>query len=219
MLFLGQQLALGLVAAVLGVVLAVLATPLILNAFGELLYAGVSPDNEPIRKAAVVAVIGAMIVIFTPLPAWRSGRVRTVEASSRRFQRGSSDLLKLAELAMRLRMPHVVVFGTKDVFARKARAWLAIAAMAVVAAVAMMTITVFGMLDRLVIDPTSVGAWPSELRMERLAGRGAARKTHCGDFRKGGAQDRIGAHPRRRRCGSGATLALADERETSAGGK
>jgi hypothetical protein len=70
--------------------------------------------------------------------------------------------------------------------------------MAVVAAVAMMTITAFGMLDRLVIDPTSVGAWPSELRMERLAGRGAARKTRCGDFRKRGAQDRIGAHPRKR---------------------
>ena len=168
LLFLGQQLVLGLVAAITGVILAVVVTPSILEVFAELLYSGVSPDFDPVRIVAVVLGIGILIVVFTLLPAWRAGRISTVAALSGRYQRSASKPSLLARYAIRLHMPHVVVFGLKDVFARKTRAWLTVAAAAVVASVVMMTLTLFGMFDRMVNDPTSLGAWPFELRVERL---------------------------------------------------
>jgi hypothetical protein len=150
------------------------ATPLIIRVFGELLYSGVSAQFDPASAGGVVAGVAAMIVVFTLVPSWSAGRTSTVQAISARHQSGALKPSRLAQAAIRLRLPHVAVFGMKDVFARKTRAWLTIAGVAVVAAIVMMTLTLFGVLDRLVNDPVSMGAWPSELRVERLAAFGTA---------------------------------------------
>ena len=117
---------------------------------------------------AIVAGIGVLIVIFTLGPSWSVGRISTVAAISGRYRRSASKPSRLAKLAIRLHLPHVAVFGLKDVFARKTRAWLTVAAVAVVGSVVIMTLTLFGMLDRFESDPASLGAWPFELRVERL---------------------------------------------------
>lgn len=168
LLFWGQHVVLGLVAALVGVGLAVLSTPLILDIFGELLYSGTSPVVELDKTVIVVVGIGVLVFVFTLLPSWRAGRTSTVEALSRRSQWGASKPSRLGRYAIRMNMPHVVTFGIKDVFSRRARAWLTVASVTVVAAVVMMTLMLFGMLDRLENDPAAMGAWPYELRVERL---------------------------------------------------
>ncbi len=174
LLFLGQQLALGLVAAVVGVVLAVVATPYILRTFGELLYSGVSSEVDPLAIATVIVGVGLVVVVFTLIPSWRAGRTSTVAALSNRYRQTAVRPSGLAGLAKWLHLPHIVAFGMKDVFIRKSRAWLSIAAVSVVAAIVMMTLTLFEMLDRLENDPTSMGAWPFDLSVERLDGFGTA---------------------------------------------
>ena len=168
LLFLGQQLGLGMAAAVTGVILAIVATPILLKDFSELIYAGVSANFDPVMMIAVVVGIGVLIVIFTSGPSWSVGRMSTVAALTGRYRRSASKPSRLAQLAIGLHLPQVAVFGLKDVFARKTRAWLTVAAVAVVGSVVVMTLTLFAIFDRFESDPTSLGAWPFELRLERL---------------------------------------------------
>jgi putative ABC transport system permease protein len=167
-LFLGQQLTLGMLAAVTGVVAAVLMTPLVLSVVGEILYSGVPVEFDLARMAAVVLTTIVVIVVFTLVPAWKAGRVSTLAALTSRGRGAASSPSRLARIAMRLHVPYVAVFGIKDIFARKTRAWLTVAAVAVVAAVSMMTLTLFTMFDRFMTEPETMGAWPFELRVERL---------------------------------------------------
>ncbi len=172
LLLLSEQLAVGLVATLVGIGVGVLLTPVLVAGTADLLATTSSPNV--VASNVVVTLFGVMglVVIFTLLPAWRAGRISAVDAiadgHTSRVQRPS----RIAGAARRLGMPTFVVYGVKDAFARPVRAWLGIAGVAVAAATVMLTLTYSATLNNAFENPVEVGYAPSEVKVIRLPGFG-----------------------------------------------
>ena len=130
LLFLIERLGLGLVAGVAGLFLGTAIAPLFLRPTAELLNAPAMPVYDPALYLAVLVGVEVIVALFTIWPAWRGGRIGTVQAITVGFARVRSKSSRLARLATRLRLPPVVALGVKDAFARPLRALLTIAGLA-----------------------------------------------------------------------------------------
>jgi len=130
LLFLIERLGLGLVAGVAGLLLGTVIAPLFLRPTAELLNAPAMPVYDPALYLAVLVGVEVIVALFTIWPAWRGGRIGTVQAITVGFARVRSKSSRLARLATRLRLPPVVALGVKDAFARPLRALLTIAGLA-----------------------------------------------------------------------------------------
>jgi len=130
LLFLIERLGLGLVAGVAGLLLGTVIAPLFLRPTAELLNAPAMPVYDPALYLAVLVGVEVIVALFTIWPAWRGGRIGTVQAITVGFARVRSKSSRLARLAARLRLPPVVALGVKDAFARPLRALLTIAGLA-----------------------------------------------------------------------------------------
>jgi len=130
LLFLVEHLGLGLVAGVAGLLLGTVIAPLFLRPTAELLNAPAMPVYDPALYLAVLVGVEVIVALFTIWPAWRGGRIGTVQAITVGFARVRSKSSRLARLAARLRLPPVVALGVKDAFARPLRALLTIAGLA-----------------------------------------------------------------------------------------
>ena len=130
LLFLVEHLGLGLVAGVAGLFLGTAIAPLFLRPTAELLNAPAMPVYDPALYLAVLVGVEVIVALFTIWPAWRGGRIGTVQAITVGFARVRSKSSRLARLATRLRLPPVVALGVKDAFARPLRALLTIAGLA-----------------------------------------------------------------------------------------
>jgi len=130
LLFLVEHLGLGLVAGVAGLLLGTVIAPLFLRPTAELLNAPAMPVYDPALYLAVLVGVEVIVALFTIWPAWRGGRIGTVQAITVGFARVRSKSSRLARLATRLRLPPVVALGVKDAFARPLRALLTIAGLA-----------------------------------------------------------------------------------------
>ena len=130
LLFLVERLGLGLVAGVAGLLLGTVIAPLFLRPTAELLNAPAMPVYDPALYLAVLVGVEVIVALFTIWPAWRGGRIGTVQAITVGFARVRSKSSRLARLATRLRLPPVVALGVKDAFARPLRALLTIAGLA-----------------------------------------------------------------------------------------
>lgn len=130
LLFLVEHLGLGLAAGVAGLFLGTVIAPLFLRPTAELLNAPAMPVYDPALYLAVLVGIEAIVALFTIWPAWRGGRIGTVQAITVGFARVRSKSSRLARLAAWLHLPPVVVVGVKDAFARPLRALLTIAGLA-----------------------------------------------------------------------------------------
>ena len=184
-LLLIEQLTLGVAAAIAGVIVATFVQPLLLaNAADKLRTTAPTQFDLP-TMALVVGLVAALIAAFTLLPAWRAGRISAVDAIAPGrgsvARRGS----RLARVAGRLRLPRVVVYGLKDAFARKSRAWLNIAAIGVAAAAAMMALTFTATLNHIFDNSVEFGEEPFELRVQRLPEFGSVQAAR--GIRGGGA--------------------------------
>lgn len=166
--FIGQHLMVGFTATLVGVTAGLLLTPTLVRVFSQVPYAPPAIGFDPAMVIAVVAGVISLILVFTLFPAWRAGRISTVAAISRRFQAGPSVPSGLARAARRLNLPHAVVFGAKDAFARRSHAWLTIATVAVVGLTAMMALMFDDLVNRFESDPASLGGWPFQIRVDRL---------------------------------------------------
>jgi putative ABC transport system permease protein len=116
-----------------------------------------------------VAGITVLTALAAFLPAWRAGRTSTVAAVSGGRAGASDRASRLAALASRMRVPRVVVFGVKDLFARRARAWLTIGAVAVASAAVIATVTMDATFTRVLSDPGMIGVLPTDLELEPAA--------------------------------------------------
>ena len=170
LLFAGQQLLLGLGGIAIGVMAGVLTAPFWLGDIARQLGQPASRSANPVDLAIVVVGVLVLLLAFTLTPAWRAGRLSTIEAL-RRVDRPDRGASRTHALAARLPLPRAAVTGLKDLFTRPVRTMLTIGAMAMAAATIMFTLTVDATVDGLVTEPSTVGDGWYGLRVDRLTSR------------------------------------------------
>ena len=170
LLFAGQHLFLGVSGIVIGATAGVLTTPYWLGDIARRL--GQPPDRSahPVDLAIVAVGVLVVLLLFTIFPAWRAGRLSTIDAL-RRADRPDRGASQTHALASRLPVPRAAATGLKDLFTRPARTLLAIGAMAMAAATIMFTLTIDATVNGLAEDPTIVGEGRYDLRVDRLTAR------------------------------------------------
>ena len=120
-LLLGEMLVLGLGGALLGVAAGALTAPLFLREVAQLLDTTARPVVGPAGIVTIVLAVEALLLLFTAVPAWRSGRLSTVVALRGASAASEFAPSRLVGLASALRLPRGVAIGLKDLFARPAR--------------------------------------------------------------------------------------------------
>lgn len=129
-LYLGEHLALGLVAGAIGLVIGAQAAPLFENELASLLTTTPVSPYEPGPLLVVLSVIAGAVALATIVPAVRGARVSTVRAITVGFTRTPGRESRLAHISSRLRLPIAARLGLKDAFARPVRTWVTVASLA-----------------------------------------------------------------------------------------
>lgn len=169
----GQTLLLGVLATALGILAGWMSAPLFLDRVRD--WIGSVEPAAPGTTQIVATLLGTtlLVALATGLPAWRAGRTSTIGAIRGAQAPGPGRRTPMiARLARRIGLPAFFVIASKDVFARPARAWLTIAAVAVASAAIIATLTIEGTLSRIADDATNVGGEPFELELEPLLAPG-----------------------------------------------
>ena len=190
-LLLLEHAGLSLPAAALGVVIGLVASPLVLRIAQLSLGAAPPPRLDPVAITAIVVGVTAVIAIVTMIPAWAGGRVPTVQAITTGLTPAQHRPSRPARLAARLRLPAVLVLGLKDAFSRPIRAGLTIAALTGAVILATFTLGMEKTLRDIIDDPTLTGGSPYEVALFRGYGPDA--------MTDGEVRDLIESHPDVRR--------------------
>lgn len=170
LLFVGQVLVIVVRASAIGANAGLLASPLFLGDIDAMLPSDARVSFGPAWIAAVVVSVTALALVATLYPAWQAGHGSTVRAITGTGANAGSGRSRLSAAAARFGLPRVVCFGLKDVFSRRARAWLTIAAVAVASAAVVATLTIESTVAAMIDDPTLVGLDPVALEVERNEG-------------------------------------------------
>jgi len=117
LLFLVEQLALGLVGSIAGVVVGVLVTPLVARRSAEVL-GGAPVELELTQLVLVVLIIEALVAVVALIPSLRGARFTVLHALG--VARGGRRLSRPARL-LRLFTPLPLSLGLKDALARPGR--------------------------------------------------------------------------------------------------
>jgi putative ABC transport system permease protein len=129
LIFLVENLAIGFVAALVGIGIGLLLAPGLISPLAENLNVP-TPDIFALEPLLIVFfLVESAIVVATLLPAWRGGRIDTVQAITVGYQSRSHRVSSLAHLATRLRLSPVVALGLKDIFSKPIRAVMSITGM------------------------------------------------------------------------------------------
>ena len=129
-LYLGEHLALGLVAGAVGLVIGAQIAPAFQNELSSLLTTTPVSPYAPGPMLAVLLAIEGAVALATIVPAVRGARVSTVQAITVGFARTHRRESRLARVSARLRLPLAARLGLKDAFARPVRAWVTVASLA-----------------------------------------------------------------------------------------
>lgn len=130
LLVLGEHLVIAAAGGVAGAFAGGALAPLLELRMAEVLERG-DPSYPPATLALAVAVVLVIVAAATIVPAWRAGRVPASQAIARGAGPVSTKPSRLARLATRLRLGPAVAAGLKDAGARRLRAALTIATLAV----------------------------------------------------------------------------------------
>ena len=166
-LLLVEHVAVGLVAALIGTAVGYLAAPLVLRATGNVLGTAPSPVFDLPLMAAIVIGVTLVIALTAFAPAWRGGRVSTVQALNSGSTRTRSGASRTAKLAALLRLPAVVTVGVKDVFNRPVRSVLTVGALTVAVMMAVFGLAMELTLRGIVEDPRLSGGAPYQITITR----------------------------------------------------
>lgn len=169
----GQTLLLGVFATAAGILAGWMSAPLFLDRVRD--WIGSVEPGAPSTTQIVATLLGTLLLVAlaTGLPAWRAGRTSTIAAIRGAQAPGlGRRTSRISRFARRIGLPGFLAITSKDVFARPARAWLTIAAVAVASAAIIATLTIEGTLSRIAGDATRVGGEPFELELEPLAAPG-----------------------------------------------
>jgi putative ABC transport system permease protein len=129
LLFLGEHLTVGLVAAFLGVLLGLAVAPDFVDVMARNLNTVPTDIYAPGPLIGVVLLVEAVVALATLLPAWQGGRIDTVQAITIGYRSQRQRVSFLGWLTGWLRLPVVIVLGVKDTFSRPLRTILAVAGM------------------------------------------------------------------------------------------
>jgi putative ABC transport system permease protein len=117
LLFLLEQLALGLVGSLAGVLLGAYLTPLVVRRSAELV-GGVPVEVSLLRLVLIVLVVEAMITVVTLVPTLRGARFSVARGLA---ARGTARSPGLSARAVGLRSPVPIALGLRDALARPGR--------------------------------------------------------------------------------------------------
>ena len=129
LLFLLENVVVGFIAAWIGIGLGLILAPGLISPLAENLNTP-PPDIFALGPLLLVFfLVESAIVIATLLPAWRGGKIDTVQAITVGYQSRSRRVSSLARMATKLRLSPIVALGIKDLFSNPLRAVMSITGM------------------------------------------------------------------------------------------
>lgn len=139
-LFLIEHLVIGLAASLSGIAAGLLLAPGLISPLAENL--NTIPPNvfDPGLMLVVLSAVEIAVLISTLLPAWRGGKVNTIQAITTGYRRRHARTSIVARFASWLHFPAVIVLGVKDTFSRPLRANMAILGLAMTSTIAIMAV-------------------------------------------------------------------------------
>jgi putative ABC transport system permease protein len=162
-LLLLENMLIAVPAALAGVVLGWVLSPLFLRSVANLFGMSALPPFDFVLASVVVAGVAVIVLVFTAVPAWRAGRLSTLRALTTGVAAEASRPSLPAKFAGWLRLPPLLVIAVKDAFSRPVRAALTIGALTL----AVVTVTFMLGLDATLTgardNPTRFGGEPFEL--------------------------------------------------------
>jgi putative ABC transport system permease protein len=161
-LLVGQQAALALAAAVLGVCGALLLGARLLDGAADLL--ATAPPSRVVPALAAVLIVGAATGLASLPSALHARRVPPLRALHGEPAAPPPRRSRVAAAAAWLRLPVSIVAGVQDALARRGRAALTVLSLALTVATAVFALAVEATYDRILADPAIDGA-PFELRL------------------------------------------------------
>ncbi len=164
-LLVGEYLAVGLVAALLGLAAGALIAPLLLEPMSNVLATPTPSALAPLPLLLALVLILAAVALFTAVPALRAGRVNTVDALALGRSGGSARASRAARIAAALHLPTVARLGVKDAFTSRSRATLTIAALTFMVVTLVAALSVEATYHRVIDDP-ALRAKPWDVRVE-----------------------------------------------------
>jgi putative ABC transport system permease protein len=173
--YLGQNLVMGLVGSLLGIVAGVALAPVPLNTLLRSLNAAPRLVFDPVLLAGVGFGVLLVVMVSTLWPARRGARVNTIQAITIGYELPSAKPSRLAALARAARLPIPVVIGVKDAFARRGRAAITLISLLVGVMSLVFSFELNSALDGYLRDPSLAGlvydAWVSREDMSDSAAR------------------------------------------------
>jgi putative ABC transport system permease protein len=152
-MLLTEQLAIGLAGAIVGAAIGTAVAPLFLSRTADLLATTAPTPLDPAAIGGSIALTLLVVVVFTLLPAWRGGRLSVVRGLAGALSGVRPRPSRVARLAARLRFSPSVVVGVKDAFARRPRAALTVASLAVTMGMVVAALSMEATYARVINDP------------------------------------------------------------------
>ncbi len=174
-LLVGEYLAIGLVAALLGLVAGAAIAPLLLEPMSNVLATPTPSALAPLPLVVALGLILAAVALFTAVPALRAGRVKTIDALALGRGVGNGHASRAARLATALHLPTVARLGVKDAFTSRSRATLTIAALTFMVVTLVAALSVEATFHRVIDDP-ALRAKPWDVRLEEPSALAAAQQ-------------------------------------------
>jgi putative ABC transport system permease protein len=140
--------------------------PFFLQRSADILGVPATASFEPVLATITLTVIAFIVALFTFLPAWRAGRVSAIAALDGDKESGTG-ISRVAQLAMRLRLPRIAVIGVKDLSRHPARTAMTVAALVIAVVTATFSLGIESTFDKTMSDPTVIGGPPYDLGVDR----------------------------------------------------
>lgn len=124
LVYLGQNILMGMAGGALGILLGLALAPLPLRSLSAAIDSSPDPRFDPLLLAGVWAGVQLVVLLATLWPAWRGAQTNTLRAITTGSELPSARPSTLARLALWLRLPVPLAMGAKNTFARRGRAAL-----------------------------------------------------------------------------------------------
>lgn len=167
LLFLIEQLTIGLFASLLGVLLALVVAPGIVNQMADNLNTVPPEILSPAKLLGVILLVEAAVALATWLPAWQGGRIDTVQAITVGYRSRNVRRSRLGQFTRWLKLPPVILLGVKDVFSRPLRTVLAVLSLLLTVMVAMTAIGAQTTIEYLARDRFYFNGTTADLKVTR----------------------------------------------------
>jgi putative ABC transport system permease protein len=166
-MFLGEHLFIGMVAAILGIGAGLMIAPELISTLAENLNTTPPDIYTPGPLILVLLLVEGAVTLATILPAWQGGRINTIQAITIGYRNRHHRASRLAGVTAKLRFPTVVVLGIKDIFSKPLRATLAIASLFLTVLVAITAVGAQATTRDLSVNRVYFNSTSADMKVER----------------------------------------------------